>query len=128
MALEQTINKSQKSSSGIIGNTRKKHFVAMWNLIYHEILAISNLHRELSGINKDQYKMVINAFNRSETQMSERNVQAILNVIEAHENPFKQNSDQAQLHNILTQEVMTEEIRNHILRAIEIGTDAYKNY
>ena len=30
MALEQTINRSQKSASGIIGNTRKKKFVAMW--------------------------------------------------------------------------------------------------
>ncbi|KAJ8050924.1 hypothetical protein HOLleu_04307 [Holothuria leucospilota] len=39
-----------KSASGIIGNTRKKKFVAMWELIYHEMLAISNLFRELSGV------------------------------------------------------------------------------
>ena len=30
MALEQTINKSQKGTSGIIDNSRKKQFVAMW--------------------------------------------------------------------------------------------------
>ena len=30
MALEQTISWWQKSASGIIGNTRKKKFVAMW--------------------------------------------------------------------------------------------------
>ena len=50
MALEQTINRSQKSASGIIGNTRKKKFVAMWELVYHEMLAVSNLFRELSGV------------------------------------------------------------------------------
>ena len=43
MALEQTINRSQKSASGIISNTRKKKFMAMWEISYHEMLAISKL-------------------------------------------------------------------------------------
>ena len=50
MALEQTINRSQKSASEIISNTRKKKFVAIWELTYHEILAVSNLFRELCGV------------------------------------------------------------------------------
>ena len=33
MCLEQTINKSQKSSGGINGSTRKKQYVAEWELI-----------------------------------------------------------------------------------------------
>jgi hypothetical protein len=51
--LEQTINRSQKSACGIIGKTRKKKFVAMLELIYHEMLAISNIlvFREISGMN-----------------------------------------------------------------------------
>ena len=49
MALKQTINQLQKSAAGIIGNTRKKKFVAMWEIIYHEMLAVSNLFRELCG-------------------------------------------------------------------------------
>jgi hypothetical protein len=42
MALEQTINKSSKSSGGIIGSTKKKVFVGQWNLTYHELLAVGN--------------------------------------------------------------------------------------
>ena len=48
-SLEQTINRSQKSSGGIIGSTRKKDFVAEWEMIYHEIIAVSSFHWELSG-------------------------------------------------------------------------------
>ena len=48
-SLEQTINQSQKRSGGIIGSTRKKKFVAEWEMIYHEMIAISNLHRNSVG-------------------------------------------------------------------------------
>ena len=56
MALEHTINWSQKSASGTIGNTRNKKFVAMWEFIYHEMLAISNLFEELSGVSSSLSK------------------------------------------------------------------------
>lgn len=42
MKLEQTIQRSQKSSKGIIGQTRQQMYVTEWELIYHEVLAISN--------------------------------------------------------------------------------------
>lgn len=47
ICLEQTKNKSQKSSSGIIGNIKRRSFVAQWELIYHEMLLVRNHHREL---------------------------------------------------------------------------------
>ena len=57
LVLEQTINRAQKSASGIIGSSRKKKFVAKWELIYHEMLAITNLHRELAGIGSSSYEL-----------------------------------------------------------------------
>ena len=36
ITLEQTINISQKSSSGIIGCTKQKQFVAEWEITHHE--------------------------------------------------------------------------------------------
>lgn len=48
MSLEQTINKSQKSVSPILGKLRKKQFVIKWELIYHEMLVVSNLQGEIS--------------------------------------------------------------------------------
>ena len=40
MKLEQTIQKSLKSSKGIVGQTRKSNYVAEWQLVYHEVLMI----------------------------------------------------------------------------------------
>ena len=37
ITLEQTINISQKSSSGIIGCTKQKQFVAEWEITHHEL-------------------------------------------------------------------------------------------
>ena len=48
MALEQTINRSQTSSLGIIGNTKRKEFVARWEIAYHEVLLIANLFRRVT--------------------------------------------------------------------------------
>ena len=36
MALEQSINKSAKSSHGIIGTSKKLDYVTEWTLVYHE--------------------------------------------------------------------------------------------
>ena len=48
MALEQAINRSKKGTSGKIGSTKKKQYVAMWDIIYHDMLAINYLFRKLS--------------------------------------------------------------------------------
>ena len=37
MALEQTINRSQKSPAGIIGRSSRKNYVAKWEITYHEV-------------------------------------------------------------------------------------------
>ena len=124
MALEQTINRSQKGASGIIGNTRKKNFVAMWELTYHEILAISNLHRELSGVSSSLSEE--HAISKAEIASGEQKVQAIIATIEKNENPFKLVPEQVKLHNILTQEVMSDDIRDQLLSVMDIGTKAYE--
>ena len=104
MALEQTINRSQKSTSGIIGSTKKKTIVTMWKLNYHEMLAISNLHREVSGVKTSAYRLAVeNNLSKSELAAGEEKVQAILAVTERNENPFQLAPTEVKLHNILTQ-------------------------
>ena len=72
--LEQTINRSQKSHSGIIGNTGQKAFVAQWEIIYHEMLSISNLHRRICGSRPNVHdSMVHHEFNAAETTRIEKN-------------------------------------------------------
>uniref|UniRef100_UPI00358E1FE5 inhibitor of nuclear factor kappa-B kinase subunit beta-like n=1 Tax=Myxine glutinosa TaxID=7769 RepID=UPI00358E1FE5 len=50
--LEQTINLSSKCSDCVIGHAKQKEYVAQWDLIYHEMMAVKNLHREYTGVNE----------------------------------------------------------------------------
>ena len=124
MALEQTISRWQKSASGIIGNTRKKKFVAMWEIIYHEMLAISNLFRELCGVSSNVSEEHV--ISKAEIATGEKKVQAVIATIERYENPFQFIPGQVKLHNILTQEVMPDDIRIQLLLVMKIGTKAYE--
>ena len=72
------------------------------------------------------YELEVNwAFTAATTEQEERNVHSILNVIERNENPFVVPSKESKLHNILTHEVMTEDIRNQLLNVESIGKHAY---
>ena len=60
MKLEQTIQRSKKSQSGIIGQTWQNNYVTKWEMIYHEIMNISNSFQgitssKLSFGENDQY-------------------------------------------------------------------------
>ena len=110
MALEQTINRSKKGTSGIIDITKKKKYVAMCNIIYHEMLAISNFYQRTKWSYNPvpaRCKQVL------QTETGERNVQT---VTENKENPFRKDVTQQILHIIMTQEVMTDEIKNQLLQ------------
>ena len=128
MCLEQTINRSQKSSSGIIGSTHKKLYVAEWELIHHEMLAVSNLSKELSG-QRHTYELAFHhEFTASETQKTELNVQAIMSTITAHGNPFVLPCVQPLLHNIMTQEVMSDDTREDLLNVQDKASMLYSTF
>ena len=123
MALEQTINMSQKSASGIMGNTRRKKLVTMWELIYHEMLAISNLLIELSGVSSSLSEK--RDISKVEVETGEQKVQVLITTIERNEDPFHLVHDHVKPHNILTQEVMSDDIKRQLLSVMEIGTKTY---
>ena len=113
MCFEQTINRSQKSTAGIIGGTGRKQFVDQWEIIYHKMLAVNSLHRIVSADNLSHSEVTVShEFNTSETISNEKKVTDMISYIESHENPFCLSSiTEPKLHSILTQEIMTEEIR-----------------
>ena len=49
MKLEQAIQRSKKSSGGIIGQTRQDSYISEWELVYHEVLSISNCYNSLTS-------------------------------------------------------------------------------
>ena len=63
---------------------------------------------------------------KAEIATGEGKVQAIISTIERNENPFQLDPYQVKLHNILTQEVVSDDIRSQLLSVKEIGTKAYE--
>ena len=49
MKLEQTIQRYKKSTGGIIGQTRQDSYISEWELVYHEVLPVSNCYNSLTG-------------------------------------------------------------------------------
>ena len=130
MCLEQTINRSQKSTAGIIGNTRKKQFVAQWEIIYHEMLAVSNLHKYLSGLNLTHDEFSFNhEFNSAYTNTTERKIEDMIHYVQSHENPIHiSSSTNPKLHHILTQEILTEDISLNLLNVRQKGEELYEQF
>ena len=130
MCLEQTINKSQKSSSGIIGNTKKKDFVAQWELIHHELLSVCNLHRKLSLVSSENSELSLHhVFNRADITTMETKISDMINYINVHENPVHVANDcEKRLHNILTQEIMPTEISGQLLAIEAQGMALYVDF
>jgi len=60
MCLEQTMNRSSKTSGGIIGNTKQKEFVTRWNIIHHELMAVNQTFREVTGVQLNNTELTIN--------------------------------------------------------------------
>ena len=130
MCLEQTINKSAKSPAGIIGNTKKKVFVAKWELIYHEMVEISNLHRDLCGIKVQNTELHVNhEFSASEMAADEERIVDMMQYMKSHENPvYVVHGPQQKLHNIITQEIVTDDIQQHLLNIEEKSNELYATF
>ena len=128
LALEQSIQRSKKSTWGVIGKTQEAKFVAEWETIYHEMLGVINLYRKVSGIRMQNHDLGLHhEFIASETKACQERVQKMITFITRHENPFHINQQVLvpELHHILTQEKATNQIRNQILKAPTIGHDRY---
>ena len=131
MCLEQTINRSQKSAGGIIGSTKRKQFVAQWEIIHHEMLAVVNL--QCSGVVTPSQEFLVNhEFNLPPTWSSEANIEDMIGYIKEHDNPVtssaqKSKDDLQILHNIISQEVMPQEMRD-LLKFYATCTTLYETF
>ena len=124
--LEQTINLSSKCSDGVIGHAKQKQYVAQWDLIYHEMMAVKNLHREYTGVNESTSEAWHHhESSQSTTTRKEGHIQEMMKYIEERGSPFSAECPPV-LHNFVTKEVMTEEIRNDVLNASEKGKKKYE--
>ena len=124
--LEQSINLSSKCSDGIIGHAKQKQYVAQWDLIYHEMIAVKNLHRLYSNVMEDTHESHQHHHESSQKTIDrkEDHIQAMLRFIEEKGSPFSPDASQT-LQNFVTKEIMPPCIRNDILNAISRGEEKY---
>ena len=128
MCLEQTINRSSKGKG--IGVTKRKDFVSMWNLIYHEMLAVSSLSRTISGIKLKHGELAVsNEFTKAETDRQECNITNMIKYVLSIENATcVSNNTERRLHNIFTQEILPNDISQDLKNVFQIGTALYKDF
>ena len=127
MKLEQTINRSQKRSAGIVGQTKTESYVSDWELVYNEILAISNcysdltkskiptgptLHHELTG--------------RISKQLSEK-INKVRKFITERGNPYE-TARPTPLHNITSGLVVPKEHSKRLLNYFDDEKQRYKHF
>lgn len=132
MCLEQTINRSQKNVGGVIGNTKRKQFVAQWEIIYHEMMGVLNLQRQISGVTPSATELHLKQeFNLQATRSSEATVQNMMDYVQSHDNPVVvsgSNDNKDKLHNIVTQEIMPQVIRDDLLQFEEKSAELYETF
>ena len=73
----------------MIGHSKQKQFVAQWDLIYHELKAVKNFHREYASV-LDPTQESYHHHEESEqfTKKRESLIQNIVSYIEIKGSPF----------------------------------------
>jgi hypothetical protein len=126
--LEQTINLSSKCSDSIIGHCKRKQFVAQWDLIFHEMMGVNNLLREITGVHEHTSEAYVHHESaQSYTNKSEENIQNCVRFIEERGSPFSPDC-QKKLQNFVTKEGMPEDVRSYLLNASDIGKEVYEHF
>ena len=123
-ALEH-INRMMKVSGGIIGITLNESARARFFLVSPEVAKISADTFKMSGTVSDS-KAKHHEDNESTLQRLSVNVQSLKAVLQRCGNPFAYDGND--LYNIMTKEVMTEEIREGVLGIVEIGEETFRKF
>ena len=123
--LEQSINLSSKCSDGFIGHAKQKQYIAQWDLIYHEMMAVKNLHWQYSNVMANTHETYSHhQSSQATTDRNERHIHAITKFIEEKGSPLAACSSRT-LHNFVTKEMMPEDIWKDMLNAVEKGKEKY---
>ena len=125
MRLEQSIQRSQKSSHGIIGQTRSQCFVTELEVVYHEVLSICNTFRSLTNSNLGSSEVLVHhelAGNFS--KIYNEHVYSVLQFLESRGNPYT-TSCNTNLFNFVTDAVILRSTAERLVSLYDHGKQAY---
>ena len=129
MKLEQTIQRSQKSSKGVIGQTRQANYVSEWEVVYHEILAISNTLRYLirSNIGNREYELHHELYGNFALNYNKQVIK-VIEFVEKRGNPFTSGTGIVKLHNFFSGASVVEEVARRLLNFDENSVRRYESF
>ena len=118
MGIEQSIQKSAKSTKGIIGNTKKVAYVSEWTLVFHEVLDIVNTFREVTGADIGGNTETHLPRHLQDTKIKEfnNNVDKMVSFMQTHGNPFSINHNDTNLKNFVTQVYAENSVAESLLK------------
>lgn len=125
-ALESKYNKPAKSSSGIIGITRKKEAVCKWNLVKHEKSNYTSLLRDISGISHEDEYSLHHEFSQKRTETDKKCVKQVTSYMAERGNPF--DVKEGLIKNLATGATLDDESSRFYLNCLANGKEAYENF
>lgn len=132
LKLEQSQNRFSQGPGGhvIVGSAGDAAVVAEFALLFHEILAISNLLQLLTNVRlMDHLETSIqHELGGRKGIIFDRNVARLLDFVNARENPFLVLAPNVPLHNFVTKQIVKDNFKARILKALENGDTAYQQF
>ena len=126
-ALEKAYNKPAKSSSGIIGFTRRKEAVCKWNLIKHEKAKYKNFLYDVCNLDDNDEYSLHHEFSGRITKADTTSVAALMKNICQRGNPFDLSNPRGVM-NIATGAVLTEEDEKFYLNHATLAKSAREEF
>lgn len=127
MKLEQTINRSQKNSGGIIGQTKTSSHVSEWELVYHKILAISNCYNELTRSKTRTGPLLHHELEGGLSKTINESIEMVSLFISERENPYK-SQEQVKLYNTTSGQLVSEASSERLLNYFAGGKERYLTF
>ena len=132
MKLEQTIQRSKKSVKGIIGQTRQVAYVSQWEIVYHEIIAVSNSFRQFINAEVGCRGTVMYIMNHelggNVSGRLSSCVKKIYDFIAAGGNPYVIRETGSKLHHFITGQLVTPEYAVRLLSFMENGKSGFLEF
>ena len=129
LKLEQTIQKASKSSGGIVGQVKKLSFTTEWQIIFHEIMLISNNFKEKMNENSMKNCEISYAhheFKGNNAKSIHKNVLKLLNFIKDKGNPYLIEAPDVRLHNVITKQLTEGKVKDRLLQMQQNGNTIVK--
>ena len=128
LKLEQTIQRAQKDPKGIIGQNRKREYVAQWQIIYHEMPQRVSFFYDITQVCHSSSSETYIHHELNDTTINDMNncISKLVKVLNKDGNPFT--VAEINLHNVLTKERLFLENKSYLLNLLELGTQHYMTF